>query len=489
MGNLIKNELIKIFRKKSVYIILIVMFLFMILTNCIYRYMYSDVISEEYRLDDTYISEARENIKDIDTNLNSENRNYYINTKTDVDYYDLYKKYDKNSWQAYIIKRDFYNYLYECNVYKYGTPTDKAAFAENPENVLNKKIESLNVSDWKQYVNEEMNVIKNQITELKEEKSQLPKDSSEIKSLDGEIKNLETKLGFYNMRIEKNIPYGNDYLNNALDTIINSIGMDYSYDEPNMSYREKVEKQQDIQQVEKAKYILDNKKDINNNGTARGVLLNMFTEYSLFLIVFVAMILGGMISSELEKGTIKMLLVKPYTRGKILLSKYIVSLLMIVFIFVTAVLMQTVIGGLMFGFDSLSIPVVEYNFNTNSIVTYNVFAYVGLLALCNLPMYILLGTLAFTLSSLFGNSVISIVLPIMGSAAGSIINQLAISRSIKQVAISPTLNWDFTEYLFGRLPSYEFTNFKFAIGVCVAYWGIMMVISYISFKKREIKNI
>ena len=32
---------------------------------------------------------------------------------------------------------DFYNYLYECNVYKYGTPTDKAAFAENPEKISN----------------------------------------------------------------------------------------------------------------------------------------------------------------------------------------------------------------------------------------------------------------------------------------------------------------------------------------------------------------
>jgi len=489
LGNLIKNEFIKIFRKKSVYIILIVMFLFMILTNCIYRYMYADTVQYNYRLDDDYIAEARESIKDIDTNLNSENRDYYINKKTDVDYYDLYKKYDKNSWQAYIIKRDFYNYLYECNLYKYGTATNNAAVAENPEEVLNQKIESLNVNDWKQYIKEEISVIESQIAGLKEERNQLPNDSLETKSLDDEIRNLEQKLELFNMRIEKNIPYGDDYLNNALDMKINSIGIDYSFDEPDMSYREKVEKQQEIQEIEKANYILDNKKDINNNGNARGILLNMFNEYSLFLIVFIAMILGGMVSSELEKGTIKMLLVKPYTRGKILLAKYIVSLLMIGFIFVTAILMQTILGGLMFGFDSLSIPVVQYNFNTNSIVTYNVFAYVGLTALCKLPMYILLGTLAFALSSLFGNSVISIVLPIMGTATGSIINQLAISRSIKQVAISPTLNWDFTEFLFGRLPSYEYTSFGFAVGVCIVYWIVMMAISFISFKKREIKNI
>ena len=106
------------------------------------------------------------------------------------------------------------------------------------------------------------------------------------------------------MRIEKNIPYGDDYLNNALDMKINSIGIDYSFDEPDMSYREKVEKQQEIQEIEKANYILDNKKDINNNGNARGILLNMFNEYSLFLIVFIAMILGKSISRLLTNKQI-----------------------------------------------------------------------------------------------------------------------------------------------------------------------------------------
>lgn len=486
MGSLIKNELIKIFRKKSVYIILIVIFLFMILTNFIYKSMYSKSSIYGHRYSESYLSDLKEQIKNI--NVNSD-RDHYISTKTEIDFYELLKKYNNDSWQAYIVDRDFFTYLYDYNVYKYGTEADKAELSGNPEEVLNRELNKLDKGDWKQYVNEEIQAIENQIAELKETKNQLPEGSSKINSVEDEIKNLEQKLDITKIRIEKDIPYGNDYINKALDIRINAIGMNYSLDEPNMSYNDKVEKQHEIQEIEKAKYILENKKDINNNGTARGVLLNMFNEYSIVLILFVTMILGGMVSSELEKGTIKMLLVKPYTRGKILLAKYIVSLIMIGFIFIAAILMQTLIGGIIFGFDSLSIPVVVYNFSTNSIATYNVFAYIGLIALCKLPMYILLGTLAFTLSSLFGNTVVSIVLPIMGSIAGSIINQLATIKSIKQLAISPTLNWDFTEYLFGKLPSYEFTNFKFAIGVCMAYLIIMLVISYVSFKKREIKNI
>ena len=101
MGNLIKNELIKIFKKKGTYIVLIIFFLYVILANCLYKYM-GTYTSYDYRTDDEYIETRRSEINNIDINSD---RQHYIDCKTDIDFYDLYKKYDKDSWQAYIIKR------------------------------------------------------------------------------------------------------------------------------------------------------------------------------------------------------------------------------------------------------------------------------------------------------------------------------------------------------------------------------------------------
>lgn len=486
MGNLIKNELIKIFRKKSTYIILIIFFLFTILTNIIYKVMDKLEVTVDYNLSDEYIEYVKEDIKNLNP---QDNRQEYIQAKTEIDMYELYKKYDSDSWQAYIIKRDFYNYIYNVNVYKYGSETDKSELTQNPEQILNNQIEKLNQGDWRKYVKEDIEELEKQVEMLKQSKSELPADSSEITQINDEIKNLELQLELNHLRLDKDISYGNDYLNQAIEVRKKSFVIDYDSDEQDMKYQDRVTRQQEIAQNEKAKYIIENKQDTNNTANARGILLNVFDEFSIFIIIFIVMIAGGMISSEMEKGTIKMLLVKPHTRTKILVSKYIVSILMCVFILVVSVVFEVLVGGIIFGFDSLSIPAVVYNFNTNSIQTMNVFAYVALIGLNKLPMYLLLATVAFTASVLFGNTVVAVVLPVLGNIGSAIVNQLAVTFSVKQLAIYPTLNWDFTQFLFGSLPTYEFTSRGFATIVCLIYWIIMIVISWCVFRKKEIKNI
>ena len=111
------------------------------------------------------------------------------------------------------------------------------------------------------------------------------------------------------------------------------------------------------------------------------------------------------------------------------------------------------------------------------------------MAIHKLPIYILMTTLSFALSVLFGHTVLAVVLPIVGNIGSSLINQLASYYSIKQLAIFPTLNWDFSQFMNGRIPNYEFTSLGFASAVCIVYWLIMIVVSWLVFNKKEIKNI
>ena len=486
MGSLLINELTKIFRKKSTYIVLIILAAFVLLTNLIYKFMLESLMPDNYRASESYIAHAREQLK----SLNPENdREEYINLKTDVDLYELQENFSEDSWEMFIINRDFEGYLRNINVAKYGSETDKAVLKENPEEVYNRELNRLKNSDWKQYAKEEIAKLENELAQAKLQKQLMGDKSTGNQEIDTSIKVLETRLDMAKTRIEKDIPYGNNFMNDAIETIVNSTDLDYDYNNKGLTHKEKIAKQQLIESYEKSKYIIENKQDIDNYSSARGVLLNSFDEYSIFLVIFVVMIAGGIVSSEFEKGTIKMLLVKPYKRWKILLAKYIVSLLMIGFIFVITLIMQILIGGVIFGFDSLSIPAVVYNFNTNSLETYNIFAYWGILAVSKLPIYLLLGTLAFAISCIFGNTVLSIVLPIIGNIGGAIVSSLVSMKPIKQIAAFPTLNWDFSQFLFGHLPSYEFTNIGFATIVCLIYFVIMIICSWVAFNKKEIKNI
>ena len=78
MGSLIKNELIKIFRKKSTYIVLIILALFVVLTNFIYKYMMSMINQGNYNTSDQYIEYAREQLNNINPESDREN---YIQLK------------------------------------------------------------------------------------------------------------------------------------------------------------------------------------------------------------------------------------------------------------------------------------------------------------------------------------------------------------------------------------------------------------------------
>ena len=167
-------------------------------------------------------------------------------------------------------------------------------------------------------------------------------------------------------------------------------------------------------------------------------------------------------------------------------NKYIVDILLTI---VAILAMELIVGGIVFGFDSLSIPIIEYNFNLNMIQEINVFSYLGISIFTSLPIVVLLGTLSFALSTIFTNAPVAIALPLLGYMGTAVINQLAIVYNIEFLKYFVTLNWDFSQYLFGGMPLMEGLTPVFSAIICVVYFLIMMIPTFIIFKKKNIKNI
>ena len=483
MNNLIKNELTKIFKKKSIYIILFVTLAFVILSNCMYKYFYNNGSYSYYS--EGYIEFAQKGLKELDPDKPSDTK-MYIEYKTVLDINDMMKQYDKDAWQIQIITSRIEPYVTERNTYLYGAEKNEAQ-ANKINEQINELLEKLKNDDWKYFANEELKLAEEKVKTL-EETIKNTVDKQEIENLKIELANAEIDLDVAKYRIEEDIKYGYDYMNVALTNYqqygYNIIRMNNSNTE--LTHQEKKDYNKAIENKEISKYIIENHVDVEKPDDLRGILSRFFNEFGLFIIVIVVMIAGTIVSEEFSKGTIKLLLVKPYNRNKILLSKFITVLIMIAFSFVILIGMELIVGGLIFGFDSLQIPVVVYNFNTNMIQEINVFAYLGTQIIMVLPSVILIATLAFSLSTIFTNSPVAIALPLLGYMGAAVINQLAMQYNVGFLKYFVTLNWDFTQYLYGNVPLMEGLTSEFSIVICLLYFLIMMIPTFMVFKRKNI---
>ncbi len=486
MNKLIKNELTKIFKKKSIYITLFVILAFVILTNCIYKFFYQGDGYHEYN--NKYIEYINEEIKTLDPNKPSDTK-LYVDLKSELDLYEMKQKYEEDAWQRTILSTQIAEYVHEKNTYSYGENKDLEK-ADEVEKKMQDIIQKLEKDDWKYFAREELEQAKIAVNNFKEQRD-MTKDKQELQSIELMLENAKIDEQVANYRLDKEIKYGNDYRNRALrnyqEQAKNVLSIDYTAKD--LSYQEKQQYNESVSLREINKYVIENEVDVNKSDDVRGILKNFFSEYGLFVVVMIIMIAGTIVSEEFNKGTIKLLLVKPYSRNKILFSKFITILIMIIFSIFAVVVMELLIGGVIFGYDSLSVPILEYNFETGNLETLSIFTYLGIEIVTQLPKLVLLATLAFSFSTLFTNGPVAIAIPLLGYMSADVINMLVIQKKVDFMRFFVSLNWDFSEYLYGNLPSMEGMTIQFSIIMCMLYFIAMIIPTFIVFKKKNIKNI
>ena len=487
LSNLIKNELIKIFKKKTIYITMIVIFLLLIFMNCMFKYANNGSEYDYYLYNENYINSLRSELETLNPDKTSD-VTVYIELLSEIQLSEMMEQYKDAEWKLAIINERIAPYITERNTYQYGAEKNEAQVQE-----INQEIDALlakiDENDWKYFAREDLAKAEQQIEELNAQKEQT-EDKAVLENIETELNSVQMEKEIAEIRLNKEIPYGTDYLNRAisnLQTASSSLAIFKNTEE--LTYQERLEYNSYLEDQAESRYILETGRDIHNTNTLKGILENFYTQFGIFLIVVVVMIAGTIVSEEFNKGTIKLLLVKPYTRNKILMAKAITTLIMIIFIIVVTLVMQILIGGIIFGFDSLSEPVVAYNFNTNTMEEMNIFANLGVQTLTQLPMIILLATLAFAISTLFTNSTLAITISLLGYMAASIINQLAMAYNLEFMKYFVTMNWDLSIYANGALPYMQGMSMTMSIIICVVYFLIMMIPTFIVFKKRNIKNI
>ena len=234
------------------------------------------------------------------------------------------------------------------------------------------------------------------------------------------------------------------------------------------------------------KYILEHQEDILNDTTLRAVLINFPAEFGLFILIYVIMIAGSIVSEEYTRGTIKYLLVKPFKRRTILTSKLLVVLLMIPVIMLFMSVVEILLGGIQLGFDSLSVPVLLYVDGT--ITIYSVLGYLASLLLSSLPMYLVIGVLGFMISTITSSTSAAITISFLFYLLGNVISNLALVYDLPIFKGFVSLYWDFS-YLVSHTGQPYGASIGQSILIVGIYLVVMLCIAYVTFVKKDVKNI
>lgn len=488
MIKLINIELQKIFKHKSIFVILFIIFIFCLFNNILYKTDYDN--DGNYKYEDEvniskYISNLKKELKEYDINKKSD-KNMYITIKSKIDVAQEQKGYDKNSWQ-YIKYSDYlYNDIYNINYYTYIIKdNNNLKFFQNEYRRKNDYFKSDN---WQYFVNFEKEELEKKIKRLNDDINTITDKKSE-KELVNEIKRLSNQLTIINYRINNNISYDNTYLNRALEQYYISLEDIDKYDRKSSSYKEKIAYNEILYNLNINKYIIENNVNMMKQNNLNYQLRAIGDDYELFIVIIILIVSVILIGEEFNKGTIKLLLIKPYNRNEILFCKFIAGLFVILFTIIFTILCQLIIGGLLFGYGSLKIPIAIYNFNSDRIDAFNVFSYMFIRILAKLPMFVIILIINFILCIVINNMMAPFSITILLYTFSEVINNLIVSYNLKFMQYFITINWNFKDYLFGGISKFKYINLKKSILIYLIYVIILLGVMFTSFKKKNIKNV
>ena len=471
MINLLGNEIYKLFHKKGIYILLAIVIFLTVLVRIL---AYSDLFAGSI---DDRITMLESNVKSYET-VDTVKDDYYIEYKTELDILKIQKEKNlkEESPELYFLNNNikttmmsYYRELYLSN--------DEVSRTQY-KTMLDEQMKFLDNFDWKKIIEDEIK------TEEEWVKNQ-DKDSLEQKV------GLE-KITVLKYRLDNNIPYSDSAASMEL-SMYPGFYEDYlkqkDADESKMKQSDKYDRQQNIKTVEETKYKMEHKyiQDGYKSDNAQEEFTYRFKSIDLFVVICIVLISGGIVSDEFSKGTIKQLLVRPYSRVKIILSKMIASFIVVLLFMLVLAITETVICGIQTGtFNTLLNPIVVYDFYSNKVIELNTITMSLLNLLYVLPNIFIINLGVFVIAVISTNTSVSTVFGILLYVSEGMFTIVA--DKAKAISFLPQMNWWLVNYQFGAVSENANYYLSKALVIDSLTVLILFVLTLVLFNKKDIKN-
>ena len=208
------------------------------------------------------------------------------------------------------------------------------------------------------------------------------------------------------------------------------------------------------------------------------------TEIIILAGLFTIIIAGGIVSNEFSWGTVKLLLIRPISRSKILLSKYITVLLFNMMLLIVIFLFSYILGLLLFGMPKETYPYLEYQ--NSVVVETSMLSYTIKYFIFKSLNVIMLATMAFMISTVFRNSSLAIGISIFLMFAGNTVT-IILAKWFDWTKFLLFANTDLTIYLEG-VPLISGMTMSFSVVLLLLYFSFFLLLSFWVFKKRDISS-
>lgn len=203
-----------------------------------------------------------------------------------------------------------------------------------------------------------------------------------------------------------------------------------------------------------------------------------------FVAIFTVVVASNSVANEFTNGTIKLLLIRPWSRSKILLSKYISILLFGLLLGAIMFLLTWGVNLLLFDYDN-SQSIVRNTFGSTKDVT--PFQYMLLYYANKFIELVMLITISFMLSAVFRSSVLAIIVSLLILTSGVWISRALFALGYEWVDYILFLHMNFVRYLDENPLKEEFT-LAFSMAVYGVYYVIFMATTWFVFNKRDVAN-
>jgi ABC-2 type transport system permease protein len=200
------------------------------------------------------------------------------------------------------------------------------------------------------------------------------------------------------------------------------------------------------------------------------------------LTIFAVVVAGDSVASEFTWGTIKLLLIRPRNRTKILLAKYLSTLLYGLFLLAILFVVSYLVGGMLWGFGGAMQPDLYSDANgvphPISTLSYALITY-GLKAVT----MVMIVTIAFMISAAFRSSALAIALSILILFVGDLITIVLGDHSWSKYVLF--VNLDLTKYIQGG-NVFDGMTLGFSAAVLAVYFVIFNAAAWLLFTKRDV---
>lgn len=312
--------------------------------------------------------------------------------------------------------------------------------------------------------------------------------------LDNEIL-TEGEKWEYQYRLDKDISFdkSNEKKNDLIMTVANAKNTIATMGDAKSDGQNSRAKLED--NIKLALYQLDNDK-LDNTANQMSLFETSEPEQITFWTVFLTstslvtvvallaiVIAGGIVSSEFSQGTVKFLLINPVKRWKILMSKYftVITVGYIMLCILFAVMIP--ITGLMLGFDGFSTPYIYVS--GDDVKEMPILLYAAEQYLMKSVEMVVMSTLAFAISSLVRSTALAIGVSVFTMCIGSTVTQLLGQFGQDWARFLVFANTDLASISKGY-SIFAQHSLTFAVGVLIAHMVVFLLTAWDGFTKRSV---